>query len=677
LDLERLTRPTRLAPERESVFVLGSRFLGREREIQTLKQAFTSRLIEASDSEPLLLLVSGETGIGKSRLLAEFRHYVQLRGARFYQGYCLFSRGHPFLPLREILRAIVREILPNSEGYPAEAPDSVPNPAAFDSTRESLPVSSPQPIAPIEKSPAVAIAATRPSGAPALPTLTGFIAPNDHRAQLVDNDHAATIVIPAEPTYRRLPSWNDEKADDTINSSIPEPVEPAIESPVSTDALVEVVKDHAAALAKLLESEPGLSAFATSAPTFADHAQEKEWLLSSLCRFLLRISAESPVVLYCVDLHWADDLTVELLARLAARVDLDPNAPPPRLLVCGCYRDEEIRSRPLQAKVAELLAKGQLRRIELLAFDKDEVAAMVRSMLGPVDLSQDALALLLECTGGRPLFIEETVRGLIRNRAIRRDGSQITISVSRLRKGGELGDLDGVFRQSFKALDPPEFEVISLLAVFNRPISVRLLRQSVPDRSREVAPLVAALRRKGFVQRAWGEGEHQYSIRHHHVRDQIYGSLSLEVAENLHDGALTAIEQVYGEGETYLEDLAHHALRSNHLEKGVHFTRLAGDHARRLYDLQRAATLYMRAYALLQKLAPSAARDKLDIELSIAIASASYYSTSQENVDRLKHALERANDLGDADLQASVYNAMGRAYYGLGLQREAIPCFRE
>jgi tetratricopeptide (TPR) repeat protein len=490
-------------------------------------------------------------------------------------------------------------------------------------------------------------------------------------------DDVATILIPAEPTYRRLPAWNaDEDIDDTINSSVEEPAEPAIESEGSSTALVDAVKVHAAALGRLLGDEPGLASFAAAAPTFARPEQEKDWLLQSICRFLFRIAADMPIVLYCVDLHWADDLTVELLGRLAARVDVATGEPSPRLLVCGCYRDEEIRG-PLQAKIAELTTQGLVRQLELAPFDQDEVAAMVRSLLGPAALSNDAQALLLECTGGRPLFIEETVRGLIRNGAVRRDGAVITISVSSLRKGGELGDPDGVFRQSFKALAPGEFEVLSLLAVLNRPASVRLLRASFPERPIDFAPLVASLRRKGFAQRAWGDGEHQYNIRHHHVRDQIYGGLSLEVAEGLHDRALSAIEGVYPDDETYLEDLAHHALRSNHLEKGVRFTRVAGDHARHLYDSRRAATLYLRAHALLQKLAKGPARDRLEIDLAVAIAAVSYYSVSQDNLARLENALVLAQGLGDGEAEAAVHNAMGRTYYGLGRQREAIPCFRE
>jgi tetratricopeptide (TPR) repeat protein len=237
--------------------------------------------------------------------------------------------------------------------------------------------------------------------------------------------------------------------------------------------------------------------------------------------------------------------------------------------------------------------------------------------------------------------------------------------------------MDGIFDESFETIEPAEFEVLSLLSVLNRPVSLKLLRPAAALPFDALAPILATLRRKGFIQRVWSEGEHQYNVRHHRARDQIYAGLTGEVAVRLHGRALEAIELVHGEADTYLEDLAHHALASRHLEKGIRFTRLAADHARRLFDSKRATMLYLRAHALVDKLGQGPVRDQLEIGLAIAIASASYYSASEENIERLKRALSLAIVRKDVEAEAGVQNAMGRTYYGLGRQREAIPCFRE
>src|SRR5262249_37262833 len=59
--------------------------------------------------EGSLVLVAGEAGIGKTRLVAELARLGEARGARFLQGRCLFKEGglpyHPFLEAADGLTA--------------------------------------------------------------------------------------------------------------------------------------------------------------------------------------------------------------------------------------------------------------------------------------------------------------------------------------------------------------------------------------------------------------------------------------------------------------------------------------------------------------------------------------------------------------------------------------------
>ncbi len=81
--------------------------VGRSRELQELRERFTV----ASGGEPQVVVVAGEAGIGKSRLIAEFA--LSLRGrARLVVGHCLElgPDGPPFAPFAGILRSLAGDL---------------------------------------------------------------------------------------------------------------------------------------------------------------------------------------------------------------------------------------------------------------------------------------------------------------------------------------------------------------------------------------------------------------------------------------------------------------------------------------------------------------------------------------------------------------------------------------
>ncbi|HET9480944.1 MAG TPA: AAA family ATPase, partial [Candidatus Polarisedimenticolia bacterium] len=82
-----------------------ARLVGREKELQAL----TARLDRALHGEGSLVLVSGEAGIGKTRLVSELARRSEMRGARYVLGRCVFREGglpyHPFVEAADRLIA--------------------------------------------------------------------------------------------------------------------------------------------------------------------------------------------------------------------------------------------------------------------------------------------------------------------------------------------------------------------------------------------------------------------------------------------------------------------------------------------------------------------------------------------------------------------------------------------
>ncbi|KKK04591.1 LuxR family transcriptional regulator [Micromonospora sp. HK10] len=99
--------------------------VGRQEELAELRAA----LGRARAGEPVTVLVGGEAGVGKTRLLEEFRAHVAAAGARMLVGQCLElgEAGLPFAPFAAVLREVLRRDGPAPfAGYEAEFARLVP-----------------------------------------------------------------------------------------------------------------------------------------------------------------------------------------------------------------------------------------------------------------------------------------------------------------------------------------------------------------------------------------------------------------------------------------------------------------------------------------------------------------------------------------------------------------------
>ena len=87
-------------------YALRGRFVGRDPELGVLQAMWE----QARSCEGKLVLVSGEAGVGKTRLLEEFVMQAELEGARVARGQCVESGGSAYRPWREVLRVLIRYV---------------------------------------------------------------------------------------------------------------------------------------------------------------------------------------------------------------------------------------------------------------------------------------------------------------------------------------------------------------------------------------------------------------------------------------------------------------------------------------------------------------------------------------------------------------------------------------
>src|SRR3954471_5687258 len=83
-------------------------FVGRAEELAVLEGA----LQRAATGTPAFAFIAGESGVGKSRLIAEFEIRAREAGAQVFVGHCLELGGTviPYAPVLDALRPVAREL---------------------------------------------------------------------------------------------------------------------------------------------------------------------------------------------------------------------------------------------------------------------------------------------------------------------------------------------------------------------------------------------------------------------------------------------------------------------------------------------------------------------------------------------------------------------------------------
>jgi DNA-binding CsgD family transcriptional regulator/tetratricopeptide (TPR) repeat protein len=106
--------------------VTTGRFVGRTQELAWLREL----LARAAAGEPLVAVIGGEAGVGKTRLVEQFATAATQQGVRVLRGGCvpLGEEGLPFAPVTEALRGLAGELDPGEL-------EAVAGPARADLTR--------------------------------------------------------------------------------------------------------------------------------------------------------------------------------------------------------------------------------------------------------------------------------------------------------------------------------------------------------------------------------------------------------------------------------------------------------------------------------------------------------------------------------------------------------------
>lgn len=376
------------------------------------------------------------------------------------------------------------------------------------------------------------------------------------------------------------------------------------------------------------------------------------------------LSGTAPRLVVLDDLHWAGEETLALLTSVLA----EPGSGP--LLILATYRSTDPPV-PLAAFLGHA-ARGEPVRLYLGGLSRTAVADLVRVTTGD-DVDEATAGVIHRRSGGNAFFVRELARLLAA------EGRNALDSVPQ--------GVRDVVRHRVHGLPDATQAVLRRAAVIGTDVDLALLEALEGDTALEAVETAA---QRGFLTES---GPNRFRFAHALVRDTLYHDLSRTRRAREHGKIAEALEGLRPED---VDALAHHFVLSGaYFGRAARYARAAAERAESRFALTEAARLWEAALAAYDRSGAADIRERLELIMGLARASAVSGSLGQARRHRAEavELAEKADDplltarvIGtfdvpanwtesdDAELATRIADIVERTLAALPVEREAERC---
>jgi serine/threonine protein kinase/tetratricopeptide (TPR) repeat protein len=310
-----------------------------------------------------------------------------------------------------------------------------------------------------------------------------------------------------------------------------------------------------------------------SAGPTSDWNAELDRMANSYAQFILRASKAFPFILVSDDFDKIDPFSQAVI------VQLSKNLARGRLMVLVSTPGDLSTELPFEDKASHRLFLDELAQ--------EDIAVLVRNSLGEQFAATKIPEKLFKLYGGIPPLIEQAVRIIV---------DVLPISAFSDAKGlAELSDslervlpssLEEFFARRFSQLTKEELLLLQVLACFEHPPSVALLKNLVPMQAQRLGAYLSLLQQEGHASLI--DNGSRCSLRHSKLKHYLYESVG-ETRTKLHLFIASAMKEMLdGARWADLEELARQFYLGGDVNSASFYYERAGEEAARHQLLSQA-----------------------------------------------------------------------------------------
>jgi Nif-specific regulatory protein len=376
-----------------------------------------------------------------------------------------------------------------------------------------------------------------------------------------------------------------------------------------------------------------------------------------LVQFMLSASGERQYTVLIDDSDKADNFSKEFLEYLvrACSLSLDREIPIGLFLCTSCKPGSELLTKLLGSGYAEDIRVGDL--------DEAQVGALVNSMIALGQQEEALTRKIFSVTGGRPLFVEELMKGLIEENAIVRRGVGWQVDIEKVVVPETLSS---AIKRRLSRISRQELLLLRTMAALGRPVPNSLLSR-ITGTTHLSTTLLNLRKRQLIVRRHSG-----YTFSQTCLGQILLNRMQSRSLKALHDKIGAALEEFHKDNvNKYLEEIAYHYLRGSDKEKAYSFGLQAIEESAKLYTNDSVIDYCQRLLSFLGK-DESERRFAVSTKLGETLELVGKYEKARKLYTRL-FRLKGLDHLQKAESRRRV----GNAYLHVSQYDKALKCCNE
>lgn len=343
------------------------------------------------------------------------------------------------------------------------------------------------------------------------------------------------------------------------------------------------LSDELMAAGKLLDDLIG-GKYSTVSPDLELASGDKSKIFDSIARMVTKMAKERPLIMFLDDLQWMDPSSLDLLHYLSRVAVEEP------VMIIGAYRPEDLvdnvspdQTHDLVKTIRKLSRERLFVLLRLKRLDTVHTKTMINSIFPKNEFSSGLPERIFKEAKGNPLFTEEVLRELVESRVIfEEEGNWTNVRVEEIRLPSTIKD---VVMRRLGRLGEKKTELLQYAASAGQEFSYLVLEKALGWSEADIIEELDELVKLRVLNESIGED--RYTFDHEVLREVLYDSMSRLARRRIHEKIAVALLELHDDDlEPVCFDLANQFSHTRNREQTIRFNLMAGNKA-----LQTGATV--------------------------------------------------------------------------------------